>query len=123
MRSHSSRTFRPFESRRVSLGELSAGLGYTTLSCSLPPVALHGSASGLARQAPAEASGASIACAEAGHSHRHVGPRRGNLHTLADQRGLRRFTTSFEAVEQPTQRPDIVRMDLGARQRATKPEV
>jgi len=31
MRAHSSRTFRPCDSQRVSLGELSAGLRYTTL--------------------------------------------------------------------------------------------
>jgi hypothetical protein len=61
--------------------------------------------------------------AEAGHRHSHVGARRGKIQPLADEFRLHGLAPPFEAVEQAAQRPHIVGVNLGTRQRAAQAEI
>ena len=60
-----------------------------------------------AREAPTRHvhSGGAAASAEAGHRHRQIGAGGGEVHPLADQRGLRSLAAPIEALEQPAQGP------------------
>src|SRR4051794_13101537 len=61
--------------------------------------------------------------AKAGHRHRLIGAGGGEVKALSDQRGFRNLAAPLKAVQQPAQRPQIVGMDLSARQRAPETEI
>ena len=61
--------------------------------------------------------------AKARYRHREVGASGGEVHALADQSGLSGLAAPLEAVEQPTQRPQVVWVDLSAGQCAAEPKI
>src|SRR5262249_51221548 len=68
-------------------------------------------------------SGRVTAGAEARYRDGLIGTRGGEVHALSDQCRLRNCATLLKAVEQSAQSPQIVGMDLGARQRPAEAEI
>ena len=68
-------------------------------------------------------SGGLAAGAKAGHRHGQIGAGGGEVHALADERGLRSLAAPLEAVQQPAQGPQVVRVNLRAGQCAAEAEI